>query len=95
MPRANWVALAHELVDAIRAAPRDQSVTLSLDELLTWSGADVEPQGFRTRSMWSSCQRGDPDWRTFRDAGLVLNFEPDRTGEAVERVTFRLDRSRD
>ena len=95
MPRADWVGLANQLAEEIRQLSYDHSIRLTLDEVLARSGADQEPSGYRTRGYWAQCQRGDPYWRGFRDAGLVINFEPDERGRDVEAVTFRLDRSRD
>jgi len=93
---ANWVQVAGEIVEELRGltegGARDQSVRLSLDELLARSGADSEPDGYRSRSYWAQCQRGDPYWTTLRNAGLVLNFDPDERGVEVENVTFRFNR---
>jgi hypothetical protein len=77
MARGNWVGLAEEIAQQIRALHYDQSIRLTLDEILERLGADAEPSGFRSRSQWASLQRGDHYWRAFRDAGLVINFEPD------------------
>lgn len=95
MPQADWGGLARDLAAELRMLTYDISIRLSLDELLRRSGASREYDGFRSRSHWAACQRGDPDWRGFRDAGLVINFVPDERGREVEVVTFRLDRSRD
>ena len=92
---ADWVQAAQRIADEIRERRHDQSLALSLADLLARSGADAEPDGYRSGSYWAATQRGDPDWRTFRDAGLVLGFDPDETGREVERVTFRLDRMRE
>jgi hypothetical protein len=55
------------------------------------SSADSEPDQFRSREYWVLAQQGDPACRPFRDAGLVLNVEPDEAGREVQFVTFRLD----
>lgn len=95
MARGDWVGLARELVTELQALNHDRSIRLSLADILVRSGATAEPDGYRTRSYWAQTQRGDPYWRGFRDANLVINFEPDERGRDVEFVTFRLDRSRD
>lgn len=92
MPRSNWVRLAEELVAELDALQHDQSIRLSLDEILVRAGGDKEPDGYRSRGYWASTQRGDQYWRGFRDPGMVINFVPDETGRDVEFVTFRLDR---
>lgn len=92
MPRADWVTLARSLAAELETIRHDQSIRLSLDDILQRSGADAEPDGYQTRSYWASTQRGDPYWRGFRDAGLVISFWPDERGRDVEFVIFRLDR---
>lgn len=96
--RGDWVRvgrdIAEELSRMLAERTPDQSVRLTLAELLARSGADQEPDGYRTRSYWAQCQLGDRYWTTLRDAGLVLSFHPDERGEEVQWVTFRLDRMR-
>lgn len=83
--------IAEELNRLSADGTSDRSIRLTIDELLARSGADHAPDGYRSRSYWASCQRGDRYWTTLRDAGLVLGFHPDERGEEVEWVTFRLD----
>jgi hypothetical protein len=92
MAQADWARMANEIVREIQARRTEQSVTLSPYQLVKRSGADSEPDQFRSREYWVLTQQGDPACRAFRDAGLVLNFEPDEAGREVQFVTFRLDR---
>jgi hypothetical protein len=95
MANAKWKRVAEEILAEIEAKGRDKSVRLSVDELHRRGGATNESPAYRNRGSWAAAQRGSTDWHTFRDAGLVLNFEPDRTGVPVEWVTFRLNQTPD
>jgi hypothetical protein len=93
MAQAEWARVAREIVQEIQARKIEQSVRLSPYQLLKRSSAESEPDQFRSREYWVLAQQGDPACRAFRDAGLVLNFEPDEAGgREVQFVTFRLDR---
>jgi len=90
--RAKWVAAAQQLANELRAMSYDQSISLSIDQLMVRLGTVEERPVYRDRSAWASIQRGSRDWDAIRRAGLVVNFWPDETGRPVDTVTFRLDR---
>jgi len=66
--------------------------TMTVDEIIRKCGWDLEPRTFRDYDVWSAFQQGAPDFRPFREGGLVLSFAPDAAGRQVERITMRLDR---
>jgi hypothetical protein len=93
MAKTDLARVADEVVQEIQARRTEQAVRLAPYELLKRSGIATEPDRYRTREFWVLAQQGDRACREFRDAGLVLNFEPDEAGREVQFVTFRLDRS--
>jgi hypothetical protein len=66
--------------------------TMSIDEIIRKCGWDLEPNAFRNYDVWCAFQQGAPNFRPFRDGGLVLSFSPEGIGQHVERITMRVDR---
>ncbi len=83
MPRCDWVRVIREVVSQLERQRGDQSVRYGLDELFLMSGGSQEPRAYRDRGYWAAVARGDAFWSTARDAGLVVNFEPDERGVRV------------
>lgn len=73
---ADWIHAARQIADAIREQRHDQSLRLTLADLLARSGADAEPNEYRTRSYWAQCMSQSV-------SGDLSNAGPDFDSEAI------------
>jgi len=83
--------LATSINEQLRREGLTASINMSVDEVVRRCRWDLEPNTFRHYDVWRAFQQGERGSTAFRDAGLVLSFSPDATGQEVERLTFRLD----
>jgi hypothetical protein len=87
----SWVRSDAHIFQELQQMRGDKSLSLTIGELMIRIGADEEKPIYRDRDAWIKIQRGDADWDGARRAGLVVNFWPDESGRAVDRVTYRID----
>ena len=66
MARANWVAASEQIAGELEGLRHDQSLTMSIEELMQRLGADEDRPVYRDRGAWASIQRGDRDWDVTR-----------------------------
>jgi hypothetical protein len=84
--------LAKSVNELLRRGRPMDFTTMSIDEIIRKCGWDLEPNAFRNYDVWCAFQQGAPNFRPFRDGGLVLSFSPEGIGQHVERITMRVDR---
>jgi hypothetical protein len=75
------------LIDYLRdSLDHRQQVSMTVDEIA--AATRCRDPRVRKRTFWRSAQLGASDFEGFVDAGLHLEFSPDRRGQDVESVTF-------
>src|SRR5262245_16121503 len=81
--REQWHGLIDNLLESLVHRPQ---VVMTVDEIV--AATCCRDPAIRDRWFWRAAQLGSIDFEGFADAGLHLEFFPDRRGHAVEWVTF-------
>ena len=78
-----WRGLIAQLRDSLDHVPQ---VSMTIDEIV--AATHCHDPAIRDRWFWRAAQLGSIDFTDFADAGLHLEFFPDRRSRDVETVTF-------
>jgi hypothetical protein len=78
-----WRRLIDYLQDSLERGPQ---ISMTVDEIV--AATCCRDPHVCERTFWRAAQLGSTGFEGFVDAGLQLEFYPDRRGQDVESVTF-------